>query len=153
MKNGRGKEIPEDAEFFDLEEKFLADDERLQISSIGTGSVLATLSAFSKKMGSTIVALVAFCLPSTRQSIQIQLRAEAKSAAVKADRDEFDLNTHKIKEFIKLSKELKKLGRPQEDNITRLIEIWMKELGTARPTPEQLELVATKDDDDEESDC
>jgi hypothetical protein len=138
IKTGRAKEIPEDADRIDLELKLLKRDERLQITSIGIGSVLVTLRSFAKDCGGTLVALVALGIPSIRQAVQRQARAEAEGIELDNRRKEFDLRIHQHKEIIKLGKELAKLSPAERDRLDELVANQMKQLGVIRPTAEEI---------------
>ena len=152
LKSGRGKELPVSPVAFDLELKLLKEDERLQISSIGTGSVSATLKGLVKNSGSSIVALVALCIPSLRQPIQRQLRADAKSAEVRAEKDELELSIQKARESMKLGKELAKLSPIEQENALRILEYWSKELNIELPRFSELPEVTDEDSDQRAND-
>jgi hypothetical protein len=149
IKSGRAKEIPAGATAIDLEEEYLAADERLQIASIGTGSVWVTLKGLVTKSGSSLVALVSLCLPATRQEIQRQLRADARTAETAADKHEFDFQVHKAKEYIKLAREINKLSPTDRGNVEKLLSHWQSQVGSSKPTPAQLEAELGSEDDED----
>jgi hypothetical protein len=125
LKSGRADRIQEQAKYdfsYDLEEKFLERDEYLHINSIGAGSVFVTLGAISQNAKHALIYLVTMCSASNRQSVQRQLRADAKSAELEAEKKEFDLAIHKMKEAAKIAKELSKLS-PDHQRIVETI-IW-----------------------------